>query len=233
MIEDIKKIKIYGGIGQLLIVFSIFIFPILKFLFKFISDIFGYNLLIYNLIGQKLLFLIFIIGNILVIYAVKILTDVICQKSVFKKFLISYLAFILSLIIALILLFVFLVLGLGSALSDQVLYGMNKILTTMLFLSFIIFLISFYFYRRSLLIIFQLTNQNLFKIAGNLYLLGGVFLFITIIGELLLIELDKDVSLNKFLYLTSFSGLFLILLGLFLPVFGFFRIKEVYNPNLS
>lgn len=220
--KEIRIIKLYGGIGQLLIVFTIFLLPIISGLLGFFYSLFNNPIFAFlkNLLSPRVIFILFIFGNILVIISVKKISDVVSKGKEFTKFLIFYiLSFFLIISAAGIFLF-FLILGFGAAISDIVVPSrINGMLLVSILVSTIAFLLSLFFYKKSMLIISKLTNKKLFRFSGNLILIGGLFL----VSSLITLFLKTS---NNFFWLFLDLGAFFIFLGLLLPCFGFFRLKE-------
>lgn len=218
MDREIKEVKLYGGIGQILVLCS-FLLPALKVISRFILDILNLPPInVLESLGLKSYLSLFLIGNILVITAVKKIFNIVSSQELLRKFLTSHLL-ALSLIVAFIFsIFIFLVLGFGGALSDQRPQNFNIVLLTIISFACIVFILIFYFYRRSLLIIYQATKNSLFKLSGNIILIGGLLTLLFTASFLM------EFSWAIF---TVMFGILVVFLGFLLSIIGFFNLKSL------
>jgi len=170
----LKDAKILGGIGSILGVVSIFI---------------------------DMYMILFIIGIVLVLVAVKFISDEVKDKKIFENYLISFIISIIGMISVIIVLFVFfgaLFFSIFASnynpysyshLSPSVIMSMLAGLILAFIILWIFESISAYFLRKCFNDIAKYTDVDLFKTTGLLYLIGALTMIILIGFIILLIAM--------------------------------------------
>ncbi|MCS7143755.1 MAG: DUF996 domain-containing protein [Archaeoglobaceae archaeon] len=136
------------------------------------------------LLGGIITFLLPILGFVLVLIAVKYISDDTKDPGIFKNYVISFAFGIIALIIAGTVLLAGLFASIGSVISDNEEMALKSFLGTIIgaLLAFWFFIIiSAIFLRKSYISISEKTNVNLFKTTGTVWLIGAI-LVIAIIG---------------------------------------------------
>ncbi len=122
-----------------------------------------------------------IVGLILILLAVKNISEAVGDELIYKNFFIAFIAMFLNSIIAIII-------KVGNV-SQEVIERSLSIsgIVTGLIILWIILLVGAFFLRKSYILIGEYTNVQMFKFTGTLYLVGAVLLIIVIGGVVIFI----------------------------------------------
>ncbi len=147
-INDLSYAKIYGGFGAVL--------------------------LLLDAVIPKVGNILSLVGLILLLLAVKNISEVVGDELIYKNFLIAFGAMFLNSVVTIILKS-----GLVSPESIKSGAVLGGIVTGLIFL-WVILLIGTFFLRKSYILIGEYTNVQMFKFAGTLYLIGVALLIIMV-----------------------------------------------------
>ncbi|MEO0265221.1 MAG: DUF996 domain-containing protein [candidate division WOR-3 bacterium] len=146
--------------------------------------------LMLNLLGiiPRLGFVARITGLILILVALKEISNVLGEQDIFKKYLAG---FLINLIGSLALLVLSFILGVGTFLTSilqtggifELIRNLGPIIIFLLLSFYAVLVISSYFYRESFNLLSQKTNERLFATAANLIFYGAI-LTIILVGVL-------------------------------------------------
>ncbi|MEO0198798.1 MAG: DUF996 domain-containing protein [candidate division WOR-3 bacterium] len=146
--------------------------------------------LMLNLLGiiPRLGFVARITGLILILVALKEISNVLGEQDIFKKYLAG---FLINLIGSLALLVLSFILGVGTFLISilqtggifELIRNLGPIIIFLLLSFYAVLVISSYFYRESFNLLSQKTNERLFATAANLIFYGAI-LTIILVGVL-------------------------------------------------
>ncbi|MEO0258698.1 MAG: DUF996 domain-containing protein [candidate division WOR-3 bacterium] len=146
--------------------------------------------LMLNLLGiiPRLGFVARITGLILILVALKEISNVLGEQDIFKKYLAG---FLINLIGSLALLVLSFILGVGTFLISilqtggifELIRNLGPIIIFLLLSFYAVLVISSYFYRESFNLLSQKTNERLFATAANLIFYGAI-LTIILVGAL-------------------------------------------------
>ncbi len=146
--------------------------------------------LMLNLLGiiPRLGFVARITGLILILVALKEISNVLGEQDIFKKYLAG---FLINLIGSLALLGLSFILGVGTFLISilqtggifELIRNLGPIIIFLLLSFYAVLVISSYFYRESFNLLSQKTNERLFTTAANLIFYGAI-LTIILVGAL-------------------------------------------------
>ncbi|MEO0230065.1 MAG: DUF996 domain-containing protein [candidate division WOR-3 bacterium] len=146
--------------------------------------------LMLNLLGiiPRLGFVARITGLILILVALKEISNVLGEQDIFKKYLAG---FLINLIGSLALLGLSFILGVGTFLISilqtggifELIRNLGPIIIFLLLSFYAVLVISSYFYRESFNLLSQKTNERLFATAANLIFYGAI-LTIILVGAL-------------------------------------------------
>lgn len=137
-------------------------------------------------------FLLSILGFILVLIAVKYISDETKDPNIFKNYVISFAFGIIALIIAGTVLLAGFFAILGSAIAGDENLVLASLLGTILgaFIAFwVLIMISVIFLRRSYGAISDKTKVGLFRTTGTIWLIGAIFLVVIIGFAIILIAM--------------------------------------------
>lgn len=227
MLQEIKNARLYGGVGQLLIIFSL-LTPFLKFILAFIFNLWNFSNNIYlKPFSLKSSFSLFVLGSILLVLAVREISVIVSKKKEFQRFITYYLIFFSLLLLSAISIVLFVIIGFGSALSEQPYMPIsitNFFLLTILFFSVILFMLAFVFYRKASLVLYKMTEKSLFRKSGNLVVIGASLVILSAITFITLF------SIPILSFLILLFAILIIIAGLFMKTMAFFYLN---NHNLE
>jgi uncharacterized membrane protein len=182
----LRKAKLYGGIGSILLLLNYVISIIL-------SAIIGITGLAETIMTSLLPFLVSITGYILILIAVKFISEVTNDEAIYNNVFNAVILFIIGLIVATIISYVFLFKYFEEFLQDaSIMYEKSpeevlSLLFLLLFWSFVIiviiaifFIVGSIFLRRGFYRIAELVKVDHFRTVALLYFIGSILMVIFI-----------------------------------------------------
>jgi uncharacterized membrane protein len=182
----LRKAKLYGGIGSILLLLNYVVSIIL-------SAIIGITGLAETIMTSLLPFLVSITGYILILIAVKFISEVTNDEAIYNNVFNAVILFIIGPIVATIISYVFLFKYFEEFLQDaSIMYEKSpeevlSLLFLLLFWSFVIiviiaifFIVGSIFLRRGFYRIAELVKVDHFRTVALLYFIGSILMVIFI-----------------------------------------------------